>query len=81
MKAKENKDQGKSEMIDPITYNILDDPAYQEMFYFFQDPEILLKLDSKADGKQEMQKKESDLRERMKEDKHFVVKCLSQFYL
>lgn len=68
-------------MLGPITYNILDDPAYQEMFFCFQDPEILLKLNFEADGKQEIQDQEIYQRERIEEDKLFVVRCLSQFYL
>ena len=68
-------------MLGPITYNILDDPAYQEMFFCFQDPEILLKLNLEADGKQEIQDQEIYQRERIEEDKLFVVRCLSQFYL
>ena len=81
MKGELIKDQGKSVMLDPITYNILDDPAYQEMFYCFQDPDILIKLEKEPDSKQETQKQVNDQRVRMKEEKLFVVKCLSQFYL
>ena len=46
-------------MLDPITYNILDDPAYQEMFYCFQDPEILIKLEKGPDVKKGIQNEET----------------------